>query len=87
LGYLYVGLAFGGVWLAWRTRRETGAAGTLAEANLWGVALLLSYFLVRTAFLTTVEAPEPRYVMSCYPGVLALIAVLGIWKEKHKEAR
>jgi hypothetical protein len=87
LGYLYVALAIGGIWLAWRTRLERGAAGTLAEANLWGVALLLAYFLVRTAFLTTVEAPEPRYVMSCYPGVLALVALLGIRKEKHKEAR
>ncbi|HXP80191.1 MAG TPA: hypothetical protein VN976_09825 [Verrucomicrobiae bacterium] len=86
LGYLYVALAIGGVWLAWRTRRETGAAGTLAQVNLWGIALLLVYFLVRTAFLTTVEAPEPRYVISCYPGVLALIALLGIWKVKHKEA-
>jgi hypothetical protein len=86
LGYLYVALATGGVWLAWRTRRESGKAGTLAEANLWGIALLLAYLLVRTAFLTTVEAPEPRYVVSCYPGVLALIALLGIRKEKHKEA-
>ena len=57
-----------------------------SEPNLWGIALLLAYFLVRTAFLTTVEAPEPRYVVSCYPGVLALIALLGIRKEKHKEA-
>ena len=86
LGYLYVALAIGGVWLAWCTRSKTGAAGTLAEANLWGIALLLAYFLVRTAFLTTVEAPEPRYVVSCYPGVLAFMALLGIRKEKHKEA-
>jgi hypothetical protein len=86
LGYLYVALAIGGVWLAWHRRRETGAAGAPAGANLWGIALMLVYFLVRTAFLTTVEAPEPRYVMSCYPGVLAFIALLGIRKEKHKEA-
>ena len=87
LGYLYVALAIGGVWLAWRTRRKIGAAGSLAEANLWGIALLLVYFLVRTAFLTTVEAPEPRYVMSCYPGVLALVALLGIRNQKRQESR
>jgi len=86
LGYLYVALAIGGTWLAWRTRRESNVAGTPAGANLWGIALLLVYFLVRTAFLTTVEAPEPRYVVSCYPGVLALIALLGIRKGKHKKA-
>jgi len=34
-----------------------------------------------------VEAPEPRYVVSCYPGVLALIALLSFRKEKHAEAR
>jgi hypothetical protein len=87
LGYLYVALAIGGIWHAWRMRRENGATGAPGGPNLWGIALLLVYFLVRTAFLTTVEAPEPRYVVSCYPGVLALIALLGIRKEKHKEAR
>jgi hypothetical protein len=87
LGYLYVALAIGGIWHAWRTRRENGATGAPSGPNLWGIGLLLVYFLVRTAFLTTVEAPEPRYVVSCYPGVLALIALLGIRKEKHKEAR
>ena len=86
LGYVYVALAIGAFWLAWRTRRESGAAGAPAGANLWGMGLLLAYFLVRTAFLTTVEAPEPRYVVSCYPGVLSLIALLGIRKKKHKEA-
>jgi hypothetical protein len=86
LGYLYVVLAIGGIWLAWRARRGSGATGQPLGPNFWGMALLLAYFLVRTAFLTTVEAPEPRYVVSCYPGVLALIALLGIQKKKHEEA-
>jgi hypothetical protein len=86
LGYLYVALAIGGIWFAWRTRRERRATGAPAGANLWGIALLLVYFLVRTAFLTTVEAPEPRYVVSCYPGLLALIALLGVREGKHKKA-
>jgi hypothetical protein len=86
LGYLYVALAVGGIWLAWSTRRESGRSGAPDEANLWGIALLIVYIAVRTAFLTTVEAPEPRYVVSCYPGVLALIALLGIRGGKHKEA-
>jgi hypothetical protein len=86
LGYLYVALAIGGIWLAWRTQLERRDAGSHDGANLWGVALLAAYFAVRTAFLTTVEAPEPRYVVSCFPGVLALIALLGIRTEKHREA-
>jgi hypothetical protein len=87
LGCLYVALAIVGIWLAWRTRSESGVAGASLGPNFWGIALLLFYFLVRTVFLTTVEAPEPRYVVSCYPGVLALVALLGIRKKKHQEAR
>jgi 4-amino-4-deoxy-L-arabinose transferase-like glycosyltransferase len=86
LGYLYVALAIGGIWLVWRTHAETWMASGSAPPNLWGIALLLTYFLVRTAFLTTVEAPEPRYVVSCYPAVLALVALLGIRNKKHQEA-
>ncbi len=86
LGYLYIALAIGGVWLAWQKRRESGATGQPFRPNFWGLALLLAYFLVRTAFLTTVEAPEPRYVVSCYPGILALIAMLGVRKGPREEA-
>ncbi len=85
LGYLYVALAAGGVWLAWRTSRGSSVGGQPLDANHWGIALLLAYFLIRTAFLTTVEAPEPRYVVSCYPGVLAFIALLRIRKRQRKE--
>jgi hypothetical protein len=82
LGYLYVALAIGGVWLAWRAGGGTRAMRSPLEPNLWGLSLILAYLLVRTAFLTTVEAPEPRYVVSCYPAVLALVALLGIRKER-----
>jgi hypothetical protein len=36
--------------------------------------LLVSFILLRTAFLTTIETPEPRYVLVCYPAVMALAA-------------
>jgi hypothetical protein len=51
--------------------------------NLWGISLIVAYILVRTAFLTTVEAPEPRYVVTCYPAVLALAAL--IWSRASPE--
>jgi hypothetical protein len=82
LGYLYIGLAAGGVWLAWRASHGRGAGADPLDVNLWGIALLLIYIVIRTAFLTTVEAPEPRYVVSCYPEVLAFIALLGIRNHK-----
>jgi len=78
LGYLYVALALGGVYLVWQQRTRHSVPGSLNSVNLWGIGLLLTYFVVRTAFLTTVEAPEPRYVVSCYPAVLALVSLLGI---------
>ena len=87
LGYLYVALATAGVVAAWRFAGARRAEGPPLAPNLWGIALLLAYFMVRTAFLTTIEAPEPRYVISCYPAVLALIALLGIRKETPSESR
>ena len=60
----YVGLALWGALRLWRYAPETRAA----------VALLASFVLVRTAFLTTVETPEPRYVLVCFPAVIALAA-------------
>jgi hypothetical protein len=76
LGYLYIALAFAGFVFAWREGRAGGGVSLQDSWNLWGIGLLVAYLLVRTAFLTTVEAPEPRYVVSCYPAVLALIALL-----------
>jgi hypothetical protein len=88
LGYLYIALAAGGIWLAWNARagHVASASDFAAGPNLWGIALPLVYFFLRTAFLTTVEAPEPRYVVSCYPGILALVALLSIRIGKHAEA-
>jgi hypothetical protein len=82
LGYLYVALAIAGIGVVWRAGRARGTSNLQDTWNLWGVSLLVAYFFVRTAFLTTVEAPEPRYVVSCYPAVLALIALLfaGRWR-------
>jgi hypothetical protein len=87
LGYLYVALAIAGTWLAWRAGRGGGGdLRTVDPANLWGIGLLSAYLLIRTAFLTTVEAPEPRYVISCYPVVLALVAQLAIPKRARGQA-
>lgn len=40
------------------------------------VALLIVFVLSRTAFLTTLETPEPRYVLVCFPALMALAAQL-----------
>jgi hypothetical protein len=38
------------------------------------VTLLVGFIVVRTAFLATLETPEPRYVLVCFPALFALAA-------------
>ena len=61
---LYVALAIWGAIRIWRFSPQARAA----------VILLASFVLIRTAFLTTIETPEPRYVLVCFPAVIALVA-------------
>ena len=60
LNLLYVGLGVWGGWKLWKCR------GTRAA-----VAVLALYIVVRTIFLTTLETPEPRYVLVCFPALIA----------------
>jgi len=62
LNVLYVALA------AWGAGRLWGENCALRLP----VAFLVGYMLLRTAFLTTLETPEPRYVLECFPAVFAL---------------
>jgi hypothetical protein len=65
-----VGLGVWGAWKLWHYPRAQGA-----------VAVLILYLIVRTAFLTTMETPEPRYVLVCFPALIALGAQV-MWREK-----
>jgi hypothetical protein len=38
--------------------------------------LLVSFVLLRSAFLGTVENPEPRYTLECYPAIIVLASSL-----------
>jgi hypothetical protein len=64
LNIAYIGLA---IWGAARLCRRHCAVRP-------AVALLATFILLRTVFLTTLETPEPRYVLVCFPAVLALAA-------------
>ena len=59
LNIAYVGMALAGLWLA---RRKPAAM------------LLVAFVVLRTAFFTQLETPEPRYVLECYPAIIALAA-------------
>jgi hypothetical protein len=62
LNLFYVGL---GVWGATRLWRSNPAARV-------AVAFLALFIVLRTVFLTTLETPEPRYVLVCFPALMAL---------------
>ena len=49
----------------------------------WG-GLLVSYIVLRSIFLGTMPNPEPRYVLECYPGVIAFASAL--WRVTEKTA-
>lgn len=69
----YLGLAAWGTWKLWKYRRSHVA-----------LAMLFTYIIVRTAFLTTMETPEPRYVLECFPAIIAL-AAQAFWKPEPPE--
>ncbi len=62
LNILYVGL---GAWGAVKLWRASAAVRPV-------VAFLILFMLLRTVFLTTLETPEPRYVLVCFPSLIAL---------------
>jgi len=52
----------------------------IASAWFWrgnpGILLIAAFIIVRTAFLTQLQTCEPRYILVCYPALLALGAQL-----------
>jgi hypothetical protein len=66
LNIIYVALGVWGAWRLWRWNRAARLA----------VAALVLFVLLRTAFLTTLETPEPRYVLVCFPVVIAFAATI-----------
>jgi hypothetical protein len=66
LNFLYVILALVGFW---RLRHRQSALWKHVRIAAW---LLITFILIRTVFFTTVETPEPRYVLECFPAILAL---------------
>ena len=61
LNLLYVVLAGAGVWRA---------------RAFFGIGLFVLFLLLRSFFLGTLENPEPRYTLECYPAVIFLASAL-----------
>jgi hypothetical protein len=61
INFVYLSLGIAGAWVA---RRRPA------------VAFLVAFVILRTAYLTQGETPEPRYVLECFPALCALAAQL-----------
>jgi 4-amino-4-deoxy-L-arabinose transferase-like glycosyltransferase len=51
-------------------------AGLLRTHKIVGIALFVMFLLLRSIFLGTLENPEPRYTLECYPVVILLAAAV-----------
>ncbi len=71
--WLTVSLVFGLVNLVYVA---LAAAGLLRSRAVLGVGLFVIFLLLRSAFLGSLENPEPRYTLECYPAVIVLASAL-----------
>jgi hypothetical protein len=62
------------------------AAGLLRSRGLIGIGLFVLFLTMRSLFLGTLENPEPRYTLECYPVVIIAAAALFI-DESNREDR
>jgi 4-amino-4-deoxy-L-arabinose transferase-like glycosyltransferase len=51
-------------------------AGLVRARECFGIGLLVLFLLLRSAFLGSLENPEPRYTLECYPAVIVLASAL-----------
>jgi hypothetical protein len=71
VGFGLLNLAYvGGALLAAVHRPSRGPSG------IRGAGLLVCFLLLRSAFLGTLENPEPRYTLECYPAIIVLASSL-----------
>ena len=71
--WLAVSLGFGLVNLIYVT---LAAAGLWRSREFFGIGLFILFLLLRSAFLGSLENPEPRYTLECYPVVIVLASAL-----------
>jgi hypothetical protein len=82
--WLTVSIAFGLINLAYVAAALAGLART---RQLFGIGLFVLFVVMRSLFLGTLENPEPRYTLECYPVVIVLAAALFIGKSNRNDRR
>jgi hypothetical protein len=71
--WLTVSIVFGLLNLAYVL---AAAAGALRSREIFGIGLFVLFVLLRSLFLGTLENPEPRYTLECYPAVILLASAM-----------
>ena len=71
--WLTVSLVFGAIDVAYVAM---GLAGLIRSREIFGIGLLVVFLLLRSGFLATLENPEPRYTLECYPAIIVLASSL-----------
>ena len=51
---------------------RTGVVGVIRGRPIRWLGLFILFILLRSLFLGTLENPEPRYTLECYPAVIVL---------------
>ena len=52
------------------------AAGFVRARAFFGIGLFVLFLVLRSAFLGTLENPEPRYTLECYPAAILLASAI-----------
>jgi hypothetical protein len=71
--WLAVSLGFGVINLLYVAMATAGLA---RRRKIFALGLFVLFLLLRSAFLGTLENPEPRYTLECYPVVIFLASAL-----------
>jgi 4-amino-4-deoxy-L-arabinose transferase-like glycosyltransferase len=71
--WLAVSLGFGLVSLLYVA---LAGAGLIRSREFFGIGLLVLFLVIRSLFLGTLENPEPRYTLECYPAVIVIASSL-----------
>jgi hypothetical protein len=71
--WLAVSIVFGFVNLVYV---GMAASGSMRAREIFGIGLFVLFLLLRSLFLGTLENPEPRYMLECYPVVILLASAV-----------
>ena len=69
--WLTVSLVFGAINLFYVV---LAIAGIIRSREIFGIGLFVFFLLLRSVFLGSIENPEPRYTLECFPAVIVVAA-------------